>query len=342
MLYLSKPTPAADVEMSVEAYCAMTLLLLFPSLVCSVQIVIPEVISQEGSAPPHNWTDGGGKESPSTSSTLTFSGSPNTSSSSCGKSHSRSKRVVGGDPVSSSHFPWTVAIFLEGAVYPYCAGVALSGNYILTAAHCMRGKTADMIFIGYGSQYMDYERMDGSEKHVVRVDIIYKHPSFRDIIHGDDIAVLKLRDFLRVSDDIVCPICLPEGIDTNTLVGQDGVVAGWGRISYGGQHSGLLRAVKLPIISHQECCRVFKNVITVREEMFCAGDLLGKKDACQGDSGGALMWMDPDSDRWYVLGIVSFGVKCAEPGYYGTYTKVSSYISWICHVTALCLSVSSE
>lgn len=253
----------------------------------------------------------------------------------CGKSHSRSRRVVGGRAVASIRFPWNVALFVEGGDHPYCGGVVISRSYIMTAAHCVRGKTAKMISVGFGSLIMDYERLlDSKEKHVVKVSEVKRHPLFRDIIHGDDIAMLRLTEPIRISGEMVKPICLPQGVDMTYLVGQTGVVAGWGRISYGGEHSIFLRSVNLPLVSHEECCRVFKDVITVRDEMFCAGDLNGTRDACQGDSGGPLMWQDPVSERWMVLGIVSFGVKCAEPGYYGTYTKVASYIDWICEITS--------
>lgn len=47
----------------------------------------------------------------------------------------------------------------------------------------------------------------------------------------------------------------------------------------------------------------------------------------QGDSGGPLMI--PEKDKFYLLGVVSFGYKCAEPGYPGVYTRLTHYINWV-------------
>lgn len=49
----------------------------------------------------------------------------------------------------------------------------------------------------------------------------------------------------------------------------------------------------------------------------------------QGDSGGPLMWINAYDSRYYIVGIVSYGYKCAEPGYPGVYTKVAEYMDWI-------------
>ena len=46
----------------------------------------------------------------------------------------------------------------------------------------------------------------------------------------------------------------------------------------------------------------------------------------QGDSGGPLFFCDAKCEQ---IGIVSFGIGCAEAKYPGVYTRVSKYINWI-------------
>lgn len=47
--------------------------------------------------------------------------------------------------------------------------------------------------------------------------------------------------------------------------------------------------------------------------------------ACQGDSGGPLV----DAKRNVLIGVVSWGRKCAEPNYPGVYGRVASVSQWI-------------
>lgn len=54
----------------------------------------------------------------------------------------------------------------------------------------------------------------------------------------------------------------------------------------------------------------------------------------QGDSGGPLQVPKYESSQqtsvlYYVIGVTSFGIGCAQPNLPGIYTRVSSFIDWI-------------
>lgn len=48
----------------------------------------------------------------------------------------------------------------------------------------------------------------------------------------------------------------------------------------------------------------------------------------QGDSGGPIVYLDPDTNRYTLVGVVSYGAECASvtPG---VNTEVAAYLDWI-------------
>ena len=94
----------------------------------------------------------------------------------------------------------------------------------------------------------------------------------------------------------------------------------------------VLQIVKVPILSNQECEEMYRKArhnLFVRDTIVCAGYAIGGKDSCEGDSGGPLAVRDGPEARWTLAGIVSNGIKCAEPNLPGIYTRISEYEDWI-------------
>lgn len=91
----------------------------------------------------------------------------------------------------------------------------------------------------------------------------------------------------------------------------------------------ILQEADLEAIPHEVCNSppMFSNQID-RDRMLCAGFAEGGVDACNGDSGSALLQRQDDGSLTQV-GIVSFGSGCARPNRPGVYTRVSFYTEWI-------------
>ncbi len=67
------------------------------------------------------------------------------------------------------------------------------------------------------------------------------------------------------------------------------------------------------------------------QAQICAGEKMGGKDSCQGDSGGGLYTNDTinNKQRFVVSGIVSYGDGCGIPRLPGIYTRTSYYLDWL-------------
>lgn len=100
-------------------------------------------------------------------------------------------------------------------------------------------------------------------------------------------------------------------------------------IETGSEYEPAVNEVQVPVINRELCNKwmIYKD-LNVTEGMICAGLAEGGKDACQGDSGGPLL-CPLDKDRWFVGGIVSWGIKCANPHLPGVYAYVPKYVPWI-------------
>ena len=78
----------------------------------------------------------------------------------------------------------------------------------------------------------------------------------------------------------------------------------------------------------REKCRAKYSTKEITDNMICAGTERGGKDACQGDSGGAL-FVRGQGGRWVMPGIVSWGRGCGDAEYPGVYTNVERFRGWI-------------
>ncbi len=148
-----------------------------------------------------------------------------------------------------------------------------------------------------------------------RVAGIWKHPDFKDVSKGDDVAVLTLAEPLPLRT-----VPLVDADDTASYApGVEATVLGWGRTAEGANPSPTLRQVRVPVEADADCARAVTGFRP--DAMVCAGYPEGGRDACEGDSGGPMVV------RGRLVGVVSYGKGCARPGEPGVYTRLASYRS---------------
>lgn len=113
-------------------------------------------------------------------------------------------------------------------------------------------------------------------------------------------------------------------------------VTGWG-LTQSGDYADVLSEAVLPVVQNEKCQEAYEAAgvpLTVSEAMFCAGHANGTADACSGDSGGPMVFLDDavtTERRWVLEGVVSWGSPsgCAVHNQYGGYTRVFAFLPWI-------------
>uniref|UniRef100_A0A2S2NG88 Trypsin-1 n=1 Tax=Schizaphis graminum TaxID=13262 RepID=A0A2S2NG88_SCHGA len=237
-------------------------------------------------------------------------------------------RVVGGTDSMPGEFPWQISLQLvtgETARH-VCGGSVINENWVLTAAHCVYGLSEKVLSVVAGKN--DLYTVENGDQRVNVADIHLNR--FDKKRFSRDIALLRVFPALVFDGFHVSPICIPrpETQFDNSLA----LVTGWGRVSENGEFAHVLQKVRLPLIAVDDCLNLYNNAgygDYVNQCVVCGGGTPGyEADSCQGDSGGPLICL-ADDNRFYLCGIVSWGLGCAHPTYPGVYTAVSCYSNWI-------------
>ncbi|KAI9554694.1 hypothetical protein GHT06_019970 [Daphnia sinensis] len=236
-------------------------------------------------------------------------------------------RIVGGTDAVKNSWPYAVLLKFSGRFF--CGGTLISPNRVLTAAHCV-----DFFWP------WDYLRVTVElGVHVLRptsdalvsrrVFKVLSHRNFNPYFLVNDIAILVLKFPVNYVTEI-SPVCLPAPGTTDTYVGEEAAIIGWGSLQdQYGPLPEVLQQATIKIVSNAECQASYNSMgVTIEDSMICA--TAPGTSSCYGDSGGALLIKSSSTARWTEVGIVSFGsVACASPDYPAVYTRVTSFSSWI-------------
>lgn len=219
-------------------------------------------------------------------------------------------RIIGGSDQLIRNAPWQVSIQISAR--HECGGVIYSKEIIITAGHCLHERSVTLMKVRVGAQNHNY---GGT---LVPVAAYKVHEQFDSRFLHYDIAVLRLSTPLTFglsTRAINLASTSPSGGTTVT-------VTGWGHTDNGALSDSLQKA-QLQIIDRGECAsqKFGYGADFVGEETICAAST--DADACTGDSGGPLVASSQ------LVGIVSWGYRCADDNYPGVYADVAILRPWI-------------
>ena len=233
-----------------------------------------------------------------------------------------SDRIINGFEAPKHGYPFVVS--LQDTNGHFCGGSLIAKHAVLTAAHCQGG---------------DYEialglhDVSGGGGQVIKVDREVPHRKYDDATADNDFMLVFLKEPAELKKKKVGLIKLN---NNSSLPGVDDSVKamGWGVTDTNiGSLSDILMEVDVNVISNKKCDSSsdendsYKGQIT--DSMICA---VGKReDACQGDSGGPLVLGldDAHGGEYMLVGVVSWGIGCADPNFPGVYSRVSQAEEWI-------------
>lgn len=222
--------------------------------------------------------------------------------------------IVGGQEAPVGRYPWMVGLRSSTNGSPFCGGTLVSPTVVYTAAHC---GSANVVSIGC------HNVNDSCEKISVSSNLI--NPSYVS-------SPVPLRDYnLQFLSSAASSPTIPFVGDSSYLLGtgDDITVIGYGTTSAGGSVSSFLREVEVDVVSQSTCSSNYasQGLSIDSASMFCASR--SGKDSCQGDSGGPIFYRCDNTEEDVLVGLVSWGIGCAQANFPGVYASVSGGDSFL-------------
>jgi len=232
--------------------------------------------------------------------------------------------IVNGEPAAECAWKWQVGLKSSASGRPWCGGMLVAPDWVLTAAHCLAGESQTGIWVVAGEWNV---RSTSGNEQVVRSASWVDHPQYSRSTTDHDFGLIKLSSPMEMNG-CVGTVCLPG--DNDVAPGSDCWITGWGTLSSGGSSPDVLQEAKVQVLSNEDCKATSYSPSQITPSMLCAQGRSangGITDACQGDSGGPLVCQS--GGTWTVYGATSWGAGCAGANYPGVWARIHYVNDWI-------------
>ncbi|XP_062556334.1 phenoloxidase-activating factor 2-like [Armigeres subalbatus] len=239
-------------------------------------------------------------------------------------------KAPGPGQASYGEYPWQAVLLGPGDIYAG-SGALVNALNIITAAHriteYVSGSKVLKIRLGEWDASSASEPIPAQEYTVTK---FFVHPSYNSINLQNDIAILRLSSAVPLgTTPTITTACLP----ATSFVGTTCWVSGWGKNDFvSGSYQAIQKEVDVAVKSSADCqtalrtTRLGSTFVLDSTSFVCAGGEAGK-DACTGDGGSPLVCSL--GGRFFVVGLVAWGIGCGTSNIPGVYVNVASYVPWI-------------
>ncbi|XP_030246618.1 chymotrypsin-like, partial [Drosophila navojoa] len=243
---------------------------------------------------------------------------------------SQVERIINGENARPKQFPYQAFYHAErqNGIVTLCGGTIIGKRTILTAAHCLDGRSGEIVRlkIYLGAVDISNSAEIGQQIVIVEAGSYVIHEEWDLDKFSNDIGLIKLPQDLEFNQYIQ-PAKLPEPY--NLYADKTAVVSGWGKVK-GWASTEHLQYTNVKTLSNEECKRIIRFNGKFLSHWLCVTP--NEKRTCRGDSGGPLAERNPDGSST-VIGLVSFKTVTCSAEVPTIFTRVSYFLNWIAQHT---------